>query len=344
MFVGCSDKATDSNETAEGVKDLSRGKNIEEMVADYNLTIDKCTEVITSYFKNYHRVVGYIGLNQEKNRYINCADMTDHMQIILNDTIKTIRHTYWQKVLNLDAVGKRLTVKKRDEFYTQLETQAIMDFTASNIRQFVLNIIGGYENTLIDAVVALFDQFTDYSYHDGPNEKNIHYFNGWKTNSAFKINKKIIIPIYNRYGNPFINEWSKKWKLDCMVERILTDIDKVMNYFDGLANFHSIFAALEGAFEAGKSKKILSTYFTLTAYKKGTLHLTFNDDDILRRFNVVACKRKKWLPENYGEKGFNELETSEQTTIESFEGKESYEKNRLTSLFAVNKIAITDGL
>lgn len=342
LFAGATDKAKETTATAEGVKDLSRGQNIDEMVADYNLTVEKCTEVILSYFKNYSRVSTYIGLFTEPGGYSSGKDMTNEMQGKINKALQAVRKSYWLKTLSLDDVSKRLTAAKTNEFRSQLDKQASMDFTASNIRQFILNVIGGYENTLIEAVVALFDQFTDASYHGGPNEKNIHYFNGWKTNEAFKIGKKVIIPINSRYAydETFIDSWSGKWKIGHGVAAILDDIDKVMNYFDGLANYHPMSTALEGAFKAGESRKIISTYFTLTAYKKGTLHLTFNDDDILRRFNVTACKGKNWLPGDYGAKGFAELTEPEKNVVMAFEGRKSYDQNRHASLFASNRLAL----
>lgn len=339
LFDGCDDNAQVEDDTAEGTKEVSRGKDIEEMVVDYNLTVDKCSEVIKTFFKNYQRISPYLKLNDKPNSY-SSEDMTTYMQELLNNSIQEIRQTYWKNTLNLDAVNMRLTSEKMDQFHEQLKERAYMDFTASNIRQFILNVIGGYENTLIEAVVKLFDQFTDYSYHGGPNEKNIHYFNGWKTNSSFKINNNIIIPIYSNYGPSFIDEYSGQWKLNYSVAAKLSDIDKVMNYFDGLSSYISISYALEHAFQRGESRKIYSTYFTSTAYKKGTIHLMFKDDDILRRFNIVACKGKKWLPEDYGVKEFKALSTAEQAVVESFEGKESYDKNRCVPLFATNQLAL----
>ena len=35
----------------------------------------------------------------------------------------------------------------------------------------------------------------------------------------------------------------------------------------------------------------------------------FKDKDVLRRFNVTAAKGKKWLPEDYGFKPFDALES-----------------------------------
>ena len=200
-----------------------------------------------------------------------------------------------------------------------------MDFTEHNIRQFVLNLMAGHEKTLTEAVLDIFDMFTvRHSFHEELHNDNIHYFNGWKTNKAFRVNKRIIIPVYGSYGGAFTDYG--KWKLNWTAAETLSDIDIVMNYFDGCGNgYLSISRALEASFERGQSSRIHSTYFELTAYKKGTLHLTFNDEDILRRFNVVACKGKNWLPQDYGNKPYEEAEPEVRLLIDSFEGRKSYE-------------------
>lgn len=76
-----------------------------------------------------------------------------------------------------------------------------------------------------------------------------------------------------------------------------------------------------------KNRKIKSTYFEISVFKKGIIHLTILDDGILRRFNVEACKDKNWLPHNYSTKPYKDLSEEEKNIVETFEGKESYIKN-----------------
>jgi len=72
-----------------------------------------------------------------------------------------------------------------------------------------------------------------------------------------------------------------------------------------------------------------STYFSkIIAYKKGTLHLTFRDEDILRRFNIEAAKGKAWLPRDYGAKPYDALSIEYKGLVDSFEGRESYVSNQ----------------
>jgi hypothetical protein len=171
-------------------------------------------------------------------------------------------------------------------------------------------------------------------------EKNIHYFNGWATNDAFKVGKKVIIPIHGSYDGAFYRDakysWAK-WDLNYAAANTLADIDKVMNYFDGMEGYRSISSALNEAFtrspHADTHSNIDSTYFKITVHKKGTIHLTFKNDDILRRFNVVACRGKGWLPQDYGTKPVKQLTAEETKVMEAFEGKASYQKNAGKPLF-----------
>jgi len=326
LFEGVTEAEEKRAPKLETYQELSTGKTIEELVAEYNQIVTLGTETIISYFRHYKKISPYLGLNREAEKYVgNEGDMTDRMQAQLNALLIAVRKDFWSRTLELSEVRKRMTSKKRSEFEHQVQDRCNMDFTEFNIRQFVLNLMAGHEKTLTEAVLDIFDMFTvRHSFHEELHNDNIHYFNGWKTNKAYKVNKKVIIPIYAGYADgPFVDYG--KWKLNYQAAAQLGDIDIVMSYFDGCGHYLSISRALEGAFERGQSSSIHSTYFTLTAYKKGTLHLTFNDEDILRRFNVVACMGKSWLPHDYGHKPYEESDPEVQLLIESFEGRKSYE-------------------
>jgi hypothetical protein len=99
-----------------------------------------------------------------------------------------------------------------------------------------------------------------------------------------------------------------------------------MNYFDGKKNYLSICDAIDAAFAEGRSSGIESEYFKITCYKKQTIHLTFRSDDILRRFNIAACKGKRWLPPDYGTKNYKDMSSEEKGVIRSFENVGEYIK------------------
>lgn len=105
-------------------------------------------------------------------------------------------------------------------------------------------------------------------------QNNIHYYNGWKTNKAHKVNYKCIIPVYNVFGGfcgNTLNEYG--------VQAAIGDIEKVFNYLDGRAtDLSNIMGIVRYANTAGATRNIEFKYFYLTVYKKGTAHIKFKDE------------------------------------------------------------------
>jgi len=327
LFSGTNNLASDTQEKIDTNNEIQTQDKIKNMIDDFNRVIKIGTETLVNYYQNYNHISKYIKIaNQDgkadSNYYTEDVTLTRIMQAKLNQFLQEVRKSYWPNVLQLDDIKKRLTKKKRDEFYYQIEKQAYMDFTESNIKQFIINLINGYEKTLTEAVVDLFDEFTkEYAWDKELHNGNVHYFNGWKTNKAFFVNKKVILPYYNFIG------WAGQWEVTYQDQPKLHDIDVVMSYFDGGKKYESIEKSLKAAFEQGKNRKVLSTFFEISVYKKGTIHLTFRDEDIRRRFNITACKGKDWLPQDYGYKSFEQLSFDKQKIVESFENKKIYNKN-----------------
>jgi len=96
--------------------------------------------------------------------------------------------------------------QKKQELQSELNKYCNMDFTENNIKIFIDNLMANYPKMIDEAIEYMFDKFTHYAFRDGRNtnneySKNIHLFNGWKTNTAYKVNKKIILPFRAEYGN-----------------------------------------------------------------------------------------------------------------------------------------------
>ena len=156
----------------------------------------------------------------------------------------------------------------------------------------------------------------------GEGSKNIHYFNGWKSNSCWKINKKVIIRL-NGFGS-----WSDKFDplwYQCIDK--LTDIEKVFNYLDsGKTEEIALREILQEAKNSNQTKGIITKFFKIDFYIKGSCHLTFLDDDLLKKFNLYAATNKGWLPPSYGEKAYSQMSKDEQEVIDNYEGEKEYKK------------------
>lgn len=334
LFADCDDHGARAYQTVEEKHEVSTGKTVTELVLEYDQVISVGTETIISFYRNYKKVGKYLSLNDVggKDRSYTSDDLTTMMQNAINALLRSVRTDFWRRTLDLKEVRSRLTKKKQDEFEHALTAHCHMDFTENNIRQFVLNLIGSYEQILTDAVLDVFDMFTiRHCYHGHVHEKNVHMFNGWKTNNAFKVGKRVVIP-GGRGERSFVG-WTGRWDLDYDTGRMLDDFDKVMSYFDGGKPYNSLSTSLKIAFERGDSSGIESTYFRATCHKKGTIHLTFLNEDILRRFNVVACRGKGWLPGDFGAKAYSHLSIEERAVVNSFEDEKTYNQYVSVPLF-----------
>lgn len=335
LFKDMVDEAEEFTEGVETRKEVSAGKGIREMVAEYNQIIEVGTQTIIDYFRNYPKVGKYIGLDCNSSKSHSSpgdSTLTALMQEKVNVLLKRVRNDFWEQCLTLDVIRNRMTSKERDKFYHFTQLQGNMDFTERNIRTFILNLISNYENILTAAVLHIFDEMTKYGYNSmNKYEENIHYFNGWKTNDAFKVANKVILPMPGGCGDSAfvygMGESWEKWQIHYETVKRLDDIDTVMNYFDGMAPYHPMSSAIHEAFQEKESRGIQSTYFIVNCYKKGTIHMKFRDPDILRRFNVTACKGKGWLPCNYGDVKYYDMEEDEKKVVTAFEDIMTYQQN-----------------
>ena len=333
LLQGATDTIQDDTIELEESDDanIAIRNSIHNLELEYQIKKDTGLEMIRNFYTHYGKIGSFIELRVKD-------ESSDHniqraMQSQVNELYRNLRKHYWDKALDLPEVKERMTSKNRDRFYSQLRQHSHLEFSANNVRSFVINLIGSYEQTLIDAAVELFDDLTSkYSWHRECDNNTLH-FTTWKTNEAWKVAKKIIIPFSNGYSGAFFDSYNGKPKLDWQVRNRLNDIDKVLNYIAGHRYYLSTADAIERHMEhvnAGftPDEQPESAFFTkIYYYKKGTLHLTFKDEDILRKFNIIACKGKDWLPDDYGQKPYEEYDRKNQDVVDSFEGKKAYDAN-----------------
>lgn len=307
------EKRTEENEEVE-YKELIESDYIKEIIDRYNIEIKAGIELINEYKAIKPLILKEISSEPKANVPVLklCLDNSvNKKEVARNDYIRAIRGKYWRALFRHPKFIKNLTADLQREYYNMIERLKEYDFSLYNIYTLKIEmqqkVIKGMENTIFE----LFEEFSNkYSWLD-ETSKNIHYYDGWKTNKAWKINKKVIIPLSNNY--------------DAIYK--LSDAEKVLNYLDGnIEKKTSIEKALSDAKSNYQTKNIITKYFIITFYKKGTCHLVFRNLDLLHKFNIYGSKKKGWLPPSYGRAKYNEMTKEEQEVIDDFEGKESYEK------------------
>lgn len=243
---------------------------------------------------------------------------------MINQYLKKLRYKYWYALGDNPDFRAQLTSNLADIYYNKLLELSDYDFNLHNIEQVNKELQSQMTAAVEDTILALFDELSDkYSWYPECT-KNIHYYNGWRTNIAHMINKKVIIPMQTT------DSWDNQIDITkYSTVRKINDIEKVMDYLnDGrVAPYIDVERVLETAKREGQTRNIESKYFTLTFYKKGTVHLTFKNAELLKKFNIFGSQKKAWLPPCYGKKHYDEMAPEEKQVIDEFEGGAAeYEK------------------
>lgn len=213
-----------------------------------------------------------------------------------------LRKSIWHSMLSVSRISDYLTSNVQKNWHQFIETTGQMEVSKENVYTIIDMIFANRHEIMKKAIVDVFDLMTSYS------KENKMIIEHWKTNSCWKVNRKVIIPYVVRYGE-YMQQSSLKshggrFKIDYAKSREFWDIDKVMKYLSGKSECIDIEGALKTRFlEIGNirtgdhfNNELESTFFKIKFWKKGTVHLYFKDEKLWDRLNMIACDQKNWLP------------------------------------------------
>lgn len=236
-----------------------------------------------------------------------------------NRYLESVRYKYWEELFGSKKIRTRLTSNLQETLSSKLDEFMDYDFSFFNISQLLMELSKQTDKGIESTILELFDDFVRYSMDD---KTNVHLYSGWKTNSCFKVGKKVIIPYLSAWGS-FSSCYSPN---SYKVTERLADIEKVFDFLDGNRTTDvNLDYVLKDAKANGVSRGIPTKYFLISFYKKGTCHLEFLNLDLLKKFNLFGSQRKNWLPPNYGKKAYTDLSSEERAVVDAYEGRESYD-------------------
>jgi len=326
------DIAPDKQNTYDSfiVENLKKGKEVEDATysASELTTGDFIKQIVDQY--DFEVKVG-IGLIREYKSVVpyfrsDIKDGTNNSTILFlnitseNEFIKLMRRKYWTALFNNEKFTKNLTSNLLQDYYNQIGKLENYDFNIFNIKSIQLDLSKNRMAGIEDTILNLFEEFSHKHHWYDETSSNIHYYNGWKTNKSYIINKKVIIPL-NAYDWYF-----KSYDPDYKVRDKLSDIIQVLDYLDSSDTKDDVRKILNTSKETGQTKKIHFKNIDVTFYKKGTCHIEFTNLELLKRFNIFGSQKKGWLPPSYCKKKYSDMTVEEQEVINEFEGRESYEE------------------
>lgn len=315
-------KANKYEEKEYEADELTINDYILSTVQRYNLDVSMGVKLI----EEYKALEPYLkGSFDEQNRYSKSLLTleTPENDTNVNSYIKSVRMKYWNALLRNESIMSKFTTELREHYINLVSDLSDYDVSEFNIKTLIAEMNSKIYEGIEKSIVRLFDKFTEEHSYYPECKKTIHYFDGWVTNKAHKIGKKVIVPFYcynsNSFGSGRYNTFE--------IANMLKDVEKVFDYFGGNNEiFSNVTSILELNLNGGNTRKIEFKYFYVSVFKKGTVHIEFKDQKLVDRFNIYVCKHKNWLPPAYGKIHYADMNTLEREVVDSFEGKESYEK------------------
>lgn len=333
VFEGLRKEREEKEETYTEEYYLADNDLFKSIVNQYKLEVEAGTKLIKEYYamcplimKDFAKdkttgetiqaggCILNLDLSSNRNSYCNALSV--------NEFIREVRGKYWKALFKNPKFIGQLTNNLQQDFYNKLEELKDFDFSLYNIYELKIEINQKVVKGIEDTIITLFEELSNKHHYYNEMSKNIHLYNGWKTNKAYMINKKVIIPLagYNSF-------WNRYSPSDYKVTEKLKDMEKCFNYLDGgLTDAVNLEESLKFAEEYGETKDIQLKYFSITFYKKGTCHITFNNDELLKKFNIFGSQHKGWLPPHYGKTAYKDMTPEEKTVVNEFEGEEEYSK------------------
>ncbi len=323
IFQRLSEAAHLNEEATQNITDMAVADFMEQIVSRFKVEVDAGLELI----REYRNMLPYLLDSFDKEDKFGFTTLTlcagDPSKAggrgsvpSVNKFLGLVRKKYWSALFsNKEFVGK-LTSNLREKYQEMVDEMVKYDFSLFNIQKIAAQMNAEMGQGIQDTIVALFDKMTEQHTWYPEMEKNIHYYNGWKTNKAHKLGTKVILPVYGMFSS-----WSREAFELYEAEKTISDIEKVFDYLDGNMTAHvGLHGVLKAACDQGQTRNITCKFFDVTLYKKGTMHIKFRNPELVDRFNIYCCKHKGWLPPSYGKARYSNMQAEEKAVVDSFHG------------------------
>lgn len=200
----------------------------------------------------------------------------------------------WNELFNKTKLKTVTTTGVSQEIHSLQKSQGQMAFTAKNMTALFETLFLSRENIMLECIDQVFEKLTKH-YQD-----NREYVPGWKTNSAYKVGKRFILPnMMSVYSTTYIQE-----------RHLLDDIDKAMCFLAGekldeSSTMYTVLSRFTGKREY-IGKWLETRFFQVKMYKNRNFHFQWQSEELREKFNMIVARKRKWdIPENL-KRGFYE--------------------------------------
>lgn len=267
----------------------------------YLESYDKMQDAVVEYLKAYKKLSFYSKPFMDVSSLERLAKETNdrlrerdgELQRAYNAFIDEAKQLAWKGIVSNIGMDKYMTANMRASFDKFCIAQGAYELNRDNVRKLIEFVCMNTGNIMKKAVVDVYDTFVRFF------KGNAVHTEGWKTNNQFKVNRKVILPnfvdaSYRHYSAWYrYNEYADIDKVMCWLSGIpYEQLDEEDKY--GNIKYISLRSAI-GKVDVGDSSLHESTFFQFRCYKKGTLHITFKDESLWARFNIVVNEGKNQI-------------------------------------------------
>lgn len=281
---------------------LKRNK-LEQLVFEYDLCVKSSIKLFEEKLRVDKLLSGF-GLNNELSI---CKDYCNPKVLNINTFIEEMNQKFWRKFIDETDFESMLPSQLKDNFRSNIQANRNIAFNLDNLYYFYNELMNSIPDSYEQTVAKVFDDCTRrYNYTDSEWCKTTWGYDGFKTNNAFAIKKKVIIPCYLANPNSFATQ----------IPTELLDLNIIFNNIAGIKNKDDLRYSGE-VHNAIKNncKKFEMEHFLVSSYKKGTLHIEFKNKKHLAMFNYMAGRGKSWLGEGFADKPYNDMTEAEKEIV-----------------------------
>ena len=209
---------------------------------------------------------------------------------------KQLQKYYWRIIFNKLNMEKYATQELRNQINKFVEKQSNVPFTMHNIYQVLNMVIQTTGQRMNKALEESFDMICSFSADNSTAGEK------WKTNANYMVNRKFIVPYMTSYDSRYNNTHVRLSYSGNEVK--INDVVKALCYVNGvtydekqsLRNF-----IYDKGMRYGEWNEW--SFFRIKAFKKGTMHFEFLDENVWMRFNQVVASQRGWVLPKKSRKG-----------------------------------------
>lgn len=212
---------------------------------------------------------------------------------------RELQKYYWRIIFNKLHMEKYATKLLREQINRFIEQQVNIPFTMGNIYRVIDMVIQTNGQRMQTALLEAFDMICSFS------AENSTAGEKWKTNANYMVNRKFIVPFMCKgYHDSYVSyghSWDCRKKKEAYeyvqlngysVEQI-EDVCKALCYITA-TNYDNVLTLRMHHNCEEWGEWFVWGFFRCKAYKKGTMHFEFLNEDVWFKFNYEVAKLRGW--------------------------------------------------